>query len=206
MDWIVHHRRTIQRPLDQRTPPRPLERRWLSRRTPFNAPHRWRSLTSDATTGGHCSHHLSRLGRSSPPPSIVLCEVAVAATTRASGWHDHHRLCLGQSRPPWRSCLGPPLANIAWGCRSLTSPGTAARRSRLTPREVVIDVRPPLATARTSRGCSRCQALKPRSLGVRLVFIDALDLVRLNWMARQTWGSSSYWKTRAGITGALGFQ
>jgi hypothetical protein len=50
----------------------------------------------------------------------------------------------------------------AFGCRrSPTSPRPAARCSRLTPQEAVIDVRRPVAVARASSNCNHCQTLKP---------------------------------------------
>lgn len=106
-------------------------------------------------TDGHRNHHRSRLGRSSPPPQIAPREVAVAATARASGRHGHRLSRLGQSRSPQRSRLVPPLADIPWGRRLPTSPGTAAHASRhcssLVSRAAGSRRRRPTAVALVSR-------------------------------------------------------
>jgi hypothetical protein len=61
-----------------------------------------------------------------------------------------HSLTSSRGAARWR-CLGPPLA-----------PHDAAHHSRLAPQEVVvIDVRPSLSTARTSRGRNRRRAQNP---------------------------------------------
>ena len=143
MDWIVCHRRTIPRPLDQRTPQRPSDRRWSSSSEAL------RCAASKEIVVFRCHHGWS------PQPSLLVPRniVAAAATNHASGIRGRrHRSRLGQTCPPlltpmvvtavvalasWpatrRHRLGPPLADVAWDLRS-----------RLAPHEVDVDVRPPL--------------------------------------------------------------
>lgn len=116
---------------------------------------------------GRCNR--SRLGQTRPPPlssravTVAAALVSRAATRRHRLGPPHadiawdHRSCLAplevavDVRSPRRLCLVPPLADIVWG-----------RRSRLASQEVVVvDVRAPLSTTRTSRGRSRCRARNP---------------------------------------------
>jgi hypothetical protein len=156
MDQIVHRWRMIPRLQNQRMPQRPLDQRWSSSEDTRDVPHYRISLSSDSTTDGRHSHRRSRLGSSSPSPPITPQEVAITATSHALGRRGHRHSRLGQSQPPRRSRLGLPLAGIA---------GATARAIRshspLTPQEAVVDVRPTLAAARTSRDCNRWQAPKP---------------------------------------------
>jgi hypothetical protein len=153
MDQIVRRRRTISRPLDQRTPQRPSGQRWSSEEDTL------RCAASEEIVVFGCQH-----GRSPQPspltprkvvatPQIAPREVAVAATTPASGRRGHRRSCLGQSWPRQRSRLGPPLVCIAWG-----------RRSHLTR------LQPPPGP----------ETLIPRGLEC---FYRRPDLIRLNRMA-----------------------
>jgi hypothetical protein len=138
-------------------------------------------------------HH----GRSLQPSPLSPWKVVATATDRASGGRGRrHRSRLGQTRPPplmpravttvvtllsraatRRHRQGPPLTDVAWDRFSpLASRATGSRYRR------------PAATRHRSH-LTRLQALqtlKPQSLGVWILCINAPDLVRLNRMARQT--------------------
>jgi hypothetical protein len=134
MDWIVRRRRTIPRPLDQRTPQRPSDRRWSSEEDAL------RCTASEEIVVFGCHH-----GRSPRLSSLASRKVVTTATDRASrvrGRCNHLR--LGKTRPPLlaprqsrlshRSRLGPPLTDITWD-----------HRTRLALQEVVVDIWLPLA-------------------------------------------------------------
>jgi hypothetical protein len=98
MDRIVGRRRTILRPLDQRTPPKPPDRR------------SWSSKNVRATHASRARHHQkqSRLVRSPKRPASLM-----ATTAALPLWERHCRLdaCLGSvvvARSWWSavvSCL-----------------------------------------------------------------------------------------------------
>jgi hypothetical protein len=148
MDRIVRRRRTILRPPYQRTPKRPPGRRWSLEEDALQC------AISEEIVVFECHH-----GWSPQPSPLAPRKVVTTATDRASRtWGRHNRSRLRLMRPPpvtsraaTRQCrLGPPLV-----------PHDVAHRSHLVPQEVVVDVWPPLATARTSRGCSHHLASKP---------------------------------------------